>query len=88
MPIYSYVCENEKCQHAFEVSKFMAESDTPENCPECGKVCVRDFERDIGGIYMKPPIKTLGSLRDQNTAKFSEDYKQHLSKTQDDKEFK
>lgn len=86
MPRYQYVCE--ACQITWEVQKMMCESETPEICPKCPKNGQRDFLAEISTQYSYMGIRTLGAARDQNTTKFSEDYKHHLQNTQDDKELK
>lgn len=36
-PLYVYECENESCQHRFEVTHPIAEMSIPKVCPECGE---------------------------------------------------
>lgn len=84
MPRYQYVCE--PCKATWEVQKLMCESETPELCPECKKKADRDFITEVSGQYSYMGVRTLGAARDQNTSKFSEDYKHHLQNTSDNKE--
>lgn len=41
MPTYEYRCP--KCDHPFEVILRITESETPQKCPMCKKVSVREF---------------------------------------------
>ena len=57
----------------------MSEVLAPEICPSCtSHKVVRDYQSE--GINIQESQKTLGSLADKNTSKFSSDQKENLAK--------
>ncbi len=75
---YNFECYKEDggCGSQFEISCSMSEiSELKPKCPECGKK--KAVSRVFGGIVVST-TRTLGGLIDKNTAKLSEDNKQHL----------
>lgn len=74
MPDYEYICDN--CGHNFEV--FQRMSDKPKKkCSQCSKYKLRRvFHVPILAKTNEP--KTLGALAEQNSNKFSDDYKLKL----------
>lgn len=79
MPRYDFKCKI--CNNIEEHYISFQDYDTFEaTCPRCNGPIERDFS-DISIVNFSIP-KTLGSLADKHSDKFSEDYKQHLhSKT-------
>jgi hypothetical protein len=52
-------------------------SDKKPKCPECKSVrCKRDWQSESANMF--GPNKTVGSLADENSKRFSSDYKHHL----------
>lgn len=76
---YDFECYEEDggCGSQFEITSTMDEivGLKPE-CPNCGKK--KAVSRIFGGIVVST-TKTLGGLVDKNTAKLSEDHKNHLN---------
>lgn len=76
MPLYLFVCT--KCDKEVEVIQSYYD-DRPTIHEECGGELQQKFGvptvRDAKG-------KTIGSLADYNSSKFSDDYKRHLQQQQ------
>lgn len=76
MPVYSFICE--KCNSKFEVKNSIEHAGVKPKCPDCRskKHVYRDYQSDNVSVAEGP--KTLGSLADRNSSKFSDDQKQFL----------
>lgn len=76
MPLYTFVCE--ACDYIFEKNLSMKKSGEIQPCPVCKtkKHVYRDFKADNVSVAEGP--KTLGSLADRNSSKFSNDKKDML----------
>lgn len=48
MPLYSYICPD---KHKFDLYRPVSECKQLTKCPECGKVCRRDYS----GYFVAPP---------------------------------
>jgi len=73
MPIYQYECK--KCEHTLE--EFQKVTDEPlVKCPKCKKKSL--FRVVTGGLGFIIKGRTVGAIADENSNKFSSDYKHHL----------
>jgi putative FmdB family regulatory protein len=74
MPDYEYICDN--CGDNFEIFQKMSEN-PKKKCKKCNKYTLRRiFHAPILAKNNEP--KTLGSLAERNSNKFSDDYKLKL----------
>jgi len=76
MPTYCYRCD--KCEVYFENVSYMSECHLLPECPQCKKTkqVHRDFLAESVSVYEGP--KTLGSLADRNSERFSSDKLEYL----------
>jgi putative FmdB family regulatory protein len=78
MPLHDFECSNLECKHTYEDLIYFNEP-IPTICPKCGQnTLIKLF-----GLPINPEVKTVGSLADKNSAKFTEAQKKAITERYD-----